>query len=472
MMYGSSRLGSVILHEKIDSTTVPDSVAFELARGQKRYELNNHLGNVLTTVSDRKKWECDSNYYHADIINVMDYSPFGAPLAGRITNPCFQEVWTIYLDSMENYFRITLADTASNEYNFQVNSSSGAPFEAALDSIITLFNSMPGLQGSRNGYHLTFKINTCEFPLGIGVDLDWNYSTTTNRDTVYVGGYTFGFNGELKENELYGEENAYDYGYRMYDPRIGRFMSVDPLAIGYPYMSPYIFAGNQPIWAKDLDGLEQYYVTEIDNGDGTGTIIVLVNIDEKTGEIVWGQDKEHKVQYTKIVHGGSVSTTTVTMESDFTGTHGKKEKELGEGVYERQKDRKGIAYAAARQAWKTVEKMSPNYINKETRPIEHYMNDYDDIEMSKKNAVDFSRYRVDEAKRNGGTIKSISMLSKKDDTRAKEIQTELKKQYGVPVKLKFDKNLSSDFTYQVNYQKQEGSKKTETIIYENIKPTK
>ena len=35
-----------------------------------------------------------------------------------------------------------------------------------------------------------------------------------------------------------------------------RFLSVDPLTKKYPWYTPYQFAGNTPIWAIDLDGLE------------------------------------------------------------------------------------------------------------------------------------------------------------------------------------------------------------------------
>ena len=43
---------------------------------------------------------------------------------------------------------------------------------------------------------------------------------------------------------------------RIYDTRIGKFLSVDPLSISYPWLTPYQFAGNQTIEATDLDGLE------------------------------------------------------------------------------------------------------------------------------------------------------------------------------------------------------------------------
>lgn len=48
---------------------------------------------------------------------------------------------------------------------------------------------------------------------------------------------------------------------RMYMPGLGRFFSVDPIAGEYPWYTPFQFAGNKPIWAIDLDGLEEWYST-------------------------------------------------------------------------------------------------------------------------------------------------------------------------------------------------------------------
>jgi hypothetical protein len=47
----------------------------------------------------------------------------------------------------------------------------------------------------------------------------------------------------------------------MYDPRIGRLLSVDPLTKDYPWYTPYQFAGNTPIQAIDLLGEQPAYVT-------------------------------------------------------------------------------------------------------------------------------------------------------------------------------------------------------------------
>jgi len=49
---------------------------------------------------------------------------------------------------------------------------------------------------------------------------------------------------------------------RGYDPRVGRFASVDPLTKKYPWYTPYSFAGNKPIVAADLDGMEEWMKTQ------------------------------------------------------------------------------------------------------------------------------------------------------------------------------------------------------------------
>lgn len=74
--------------------------------------------------------------------------------------------------------------------------------------------------------------------------------------TANNSGYRYGFNGKEKDSEVKGEGNQYDYGMRIYDPRIGRFLSVDPIAKDYPELTPYQYASNRPIDGIDLDGLE------------------------------------------------------------------------------------------------------------------------------------------------------------------------------------------------------------------------
>src|SRR5690606_22462357 len=70
--------------------------------------------------------------------------------------------------------------------------------------------------------------------------------------------------GSLKNGYLYndkelwtdGDLNWYDYGFRNYDPQIGRFPQLDPLTWDYPELTNYQYASNEPIANVDLDGLE------------------------------------------------------------------------------------------------------------------------------------------------------------------------------------------------------------------------
>jgi len=145
-IYGSSRLGLLTQASKTGYRTL----------GGKKYELSNHLGNVLAVVSDNINLDQDSTW--ASVVNVTDYYPFGLAMEGR-----------------------SLQDSA----------------------------------------------------------------------------YRYGFNGkELDGGGEWGGQNNYDYGFRIYNPSIAKFLSVDPLAANYPYFTPYQFAGNKPVMFIDLDGAE------------------------------------------------------------------------------------------------------------------------------------------------------------------------------------------------------------------------
>lgn len=67
----------------------------------------------------------------------------------------------------------------------------------------------------------------------------------------------YGFNGKERDTE---GPVQYDYGFRIYDPRIVRFLSVDPLTKDFAMLTPYQYASNSPIANIDLDGLEAVYV--------------------------------------------------------------------------------------------------------------------------------------------------------------------------------------------------------------------
>ncbi|ASZ13081.1 RHS repeat-associated core domain-containing protein [Chitinophaga pendula] len=73
------------------------------------------------------------------------------------------------------------------------------------------------------------------------------------------------FNGKKLESKEFEDGSGlewYDYGNREYDPQVGRFFRVDPLANDFPQLTPYQYAGNDPIRNIDLDGLEPQTAVE------------------------------------------------------------------------------------------------------------------------------------------------------------------------------------------------------------------
>ncbi|HBG70619.1 MAG: hypothetical protein A2W93_09650 [Bacteroidetes bacterium GWF2_43_63] len=88
------------------------------------------------------------------------------------------------------------------------------------------------------------------------------------------GCYRFGFNGKEKVDELFESSgSAYDFGARLYDSRLGRWMACDPLAVKYPGYSPYHFGYCDPIAVIDPDGRENIIVVGAQgpaSTDGTG----------------------------------------------------------------------------------------------------------------------------------------------------------------------------------------------------------
>jgi len=54
------------------------------------------------------------------------------------------------------------------------------------------------------------------------------------------------------DNDINGTGNSYDFGARIYDPRISRWLSIDPARAAW--QSPYVFVSNSPVGQMDPDG--------------------------------------------------------------------------------------------------------------------------------------------------------------------------------------------------------------------------
>jgi RHS repeat-associated protein len=58
--------------------------------------------------------------------------------------------------------------------------------------------------------------------------------------------------------EAKGKGNSYTTEFRQYDPRLGRWLSVDPLTTKYPWITPYSAFNNNPIYFIDIMGDESW----------------------------------------------------------------------------------------------------------------------------------------------------------------------------------------------------------------------
>lgn len=69
-----------------------------------------------------------------------------------------------------------------------------------------------------------FKFNDKEFDY-------YPFGSAMKDRTFEFEFYKFGFNGQEKDDKIKGEGNTYAFKHRIYDTRLGRFLSTDPTVI-------------------------------------------------------------------------------------------------------------------------------------------------------------------------------------------------------------------------------------------------
>ena len=88
------------------------------------------------------------------------------------------------------------------------------------------------------------------YPFGMAL-----HGVAVNTSTAPVPSKQLFNAGAALQDELLGDENGvYETRFRSYDPTIGRFMGVDPLADSYADLTPYQYAANDPMQFNDPMG--------------------------------------------------------------------------------------------------------------------------------------------------------------------------------------------------------------------------
>jgi RHS repeat-associated protein len=263
--------------------------------GQKNYELSNHLGNVLTVITDNINMSITDGVT-ATVVSATDYYPFGLEMKGRSykkPDGVIAPVVSLDFSGTVDPFRSNQVVVNIENGKLKVNAASlynstymvlpttmGHVYEVKFDvdlaggGQITAFasdrtNNLAALGVTTNGtYSYQFTATRAE-TLVIFENVQASGTRDFYLDNLIIkdlsgganaeDGYRYGFNGKEKDNS-FASDNSYDYGFRIYNPQIAKFLSVDPLTNSYPMLTPYQFAGNSPIESIDLDGLERLRV--------------------------------------------------------------------------------------------------------------------------------------------------------------------------------------------------------------------
>ncbi|HRK05698.1 MAG TPA: RHS repeat-associated core domain-containing protein [Chlorobiota bacterium] len=138
---------------------------------------------------------------------------------------------------------------------------------SASDTIQNFGTVFPRITGARS-YELTDHLGNVRATISdiaVKHGSDWDAELLTRTDyypfgmimdgrNEASGEHRYGYNGKENDNEVKGDGNQQDYGARIYDPRVGRWLSVYPAADEAPTWSPYRAFFDSPTNVIDSDG--------------------------------------------------------------------------------------------------------------------------------------------------------------------------------------------------------------------------
>jgi RHS repeat-associated protein len=137
--------------------------------------------------------------------------------------------------------------------------------------------------------------------------------TISNKFTTHT---RLGFQAQEMDDEIKGDGNSMNYKFRMHDPRLGRFFSVDPLASKYPHNGTYNFSENRVIDGLELEGLEYVTFNILINKDGKVMDIGVVKDYELKNPGTFGAGTQKNYIYEH--EDGTNTTVEVTKKNGFS----------------------------------------------------------------------------------------------------------------------------------------------------------
>ncbi len=159
------------------------------------------------------------------------------------------------------------------------------------------------------------------YPFGLkhpynSTEFDYYYNTATSSLAILpmTNSNRYQYNSKEWQNEL--SLNLYDYGARMFDPAIGRWGVVDPLAEKFSSWSPYNYVYNNPMKFVDPTGMEGEWYPKYDEKKRTINLVAEKG-DNKASLKQWANGAFNDKQIDKLY--GSMKGGKIDMKDTYIG---------------------------------------------------------------------------------------------------------------------------------------------------------
>ena len=298
-IYGAGRIGLINAdkYNYANGYTALDGPKYTNKLGLKNYELTNHLGNVNAVITDRKMLDADYSLgvWHDFSSSISWTTVSGTPsinysgnelnygTATATTAASYRTEATV--GSKTYSFSLDISDRNAVS-NFSIELYKNNTNDLVTPTLLKTFTTGELVNGTTISYtyttaasgddyfvyklvktstesayvkldNLKFKKSYSRYKAVVIMKADYYpYGMVMPGRKWNNGDYRYGYNGMEQDIELKGNGNSYTTEFRQYDPRLGRWMSLDPMMAKFPSMSPYLAFNNNPVYFVDPMGLE------------------------------------------------------------------------------------------------------------------------------------------------------------------------------------------------------------------------